>query len=233
MTDSHDSTTASAIPRRGFLSGASIAALVLPAVAVATGTPTNAFAAASGISDAIEAHRTAWVHFDATVTARELAEDAFEPLPPHTLVKGLYGANYEARLGRDFALGNIVRDHESAVRSVRASLTKIGIQEQHITSSIGKATAKRDSAVLAVNAFFDAEEDRRAASPLGSADRAYHVANEAEETAWSALLESPCATLADVRAKAAYLVPCARMRDLSLGSDDSAALLQSLIGASA
>ena len=46
MTDSHDTTTASAIPRRGFLSGASVVALALPAAA-ATGLAGVAPASAS------------------------------------------------------------------------------------------------------------------------------------------------------------------------------------------
>ena len=212
--------------RRMILAGA-------PAVAVAAATRVNASPAAFGMSDAIEAHRTAYERYCASLDAQDAAEDAFEALPPHTLVKGLYGAHYEARLGREFALGNIAREHESALRNVRASLTKIGIPEQHIANSIGKANAKRDAVVSAINAFFDAEDTRRAASPLGAADRAKDEANDAEEVAWDALLAFPCATLADVRAKAGYLAMCERTRGVSLPQVDAAALLQSLIGASA
>ena len=213
------------LSRRSILAGA-------PAAAIAAATRVDASPAQSGMSDAIEAHRTAWARYDATCAALDKAEDDFESLPPHTLVKGMYGAHYEARLGRDFALGNIARDHESAVRSVRASLTKIGIPERGIASAIGKADAKRDAVVSAVNAFFDAEDARREASPLGAAEREHRDANGAEEAAWSALLAFPCATLADVRAKASYLATCGRTQGISLQPDDATALLRSLIGAS-
>ena len=71
-------------------------------------------------------------------------------------------------------------------------------------------------------------EDRE----LTAAEQAtYDAANDAEETAWADMLAFPCATLADVRAKAAYLLgDCVRMRDLAMQADEAKAFMRSILG---
>lgn len=209
--------------RRALLTGA-------PALAVVGTIGATAHAAtASPILAAIETHRTAWAAYDRALDDLEAAEDAFK-IGENVFVPGLHGANYEARLGRDFALQNMQKEYAALVRRAEVALDAIGTDDAIAAGITARAHERLTEASTRVNAFFDAEDARKAASPLGVAQRAYEAASGAQEEAWEALLAVACQTLADVHAKAAYLLDCPCTKSVDLHPTDTVALLQSLAG---
>lgn len=166
----------------------------------------------------------AWKRASAASSSFIDAEGSFKPLPFDTLVPGFGGMHYSFGLGREEIVADIRRGCEGGLDAIRRSFAAHERTSEETDAAVRLVEAKRDAAIEGVNAFFDREEQRRAESPLGIAERAFNAAVDAEEKAWADLVAYRCKSPAERRAKAAYAATCDRTLEVGLMAEDAVAL---------
>ncbi len=199
MTVSDDTTTASAIPRRGFLRGASVVAMAMPAAAAA-------MTAATGVlQKLIDAHTAAYDALGPVSIALEHAEDdasrSREPVPTVASFK----RSYDSTHGRAEILKRIADDFESAAARMRKSYMAELLSQSEIEGAIARLDALGREAMADARRFFDEEEASVREAPLGRAKRAWKAALQVEDAAYVAVLAHRCRSTAEAEQKALYI----------------------------
>ena len=217
MTDSHDTTIASSIPRRGFLRHLA----AVPAIAAAA-LPAAGAAPAPDLHRLIEAHRSAYAAMDRAAAAYSEAEAAAPRAP---LVQSI-GRAYDLIIGRDEILSRIAQDYDFAAHGLRGSVGKI-VPQGDLEAMVRTIEQKKAENLAAAARVFE-EED---ASPAAAAERAWQEASSAEADALMAVLACPCRTIEDMAEKSRYLLAGDYLQGVRLGKDEVATLLRASLAA--
>lgn len=209
------------ITRRALLaSGTAAAVIAAPAATQAAGISAE-------MHNLIETHRTLFAAWAKTMDPREDAEDAYkehqkkvDPVVVPVLIGGAHGIRNGRKETRQFVA--------DAFRNQRNRLEIIERLDPDMAKRMRELLDAKEAENLAlVETAYDEEDARQEAFGLTAAVNAYDEAAEAADSALWELCAHYCQTLADERARAAYIFSDRRVRDILLMDPDySMALLQ-------
>lgn len=203
--------------RRAALAGLALAPLAGPALA----------ADPSPLLACIDAHRSAWAAFEASVEALDVAQAAYDAAHPDPFfVPCLLGGGYDSQLSADEMKKNIAEAFERQRRTC-AALARIAPDEAG--SLLVILDAKEAENMALVDMAFAEEKQRRDDCGLSAAEHEHGRANQAEEAAAFALCACPCRTIEDARTKAEYLASASPFKDGGLSERQAAALIRAFL----
>ena len=215
------------ITRRTLLATSAAAAMT------ATATTTQAAGISAEMHNLIETHRTLFAAWLETVGPREDAQDAYkahrEKLDP-VIVPCLLGRNQEIshshvrEWAREDGRKSVVDAFAARRRDVEAFARLDPLLGEAMTATLRTKEAEN---LAIVERCYDEEEARQEAFGLTAVTNAYDAAADAADIALWELCAHRGQSLADERARAAYIFSDRRVRDIVLMDPDySMALLQ-------
>lgn len=208
------------LSRRGVLpiAAAALAGTAIPVIA----------AEPSGLATLVETHRTAKAAFETACDRLESLDEAFNEAEPIVTIPCLLGDEQSTILITSYR--DEVRDQiTERYTNWRLSLERLAcrLAPGAVDHVLALLEAKRTENIGLLEAAFAEEDARKEALGLTAAQREYERTNDAEKAALQALCAFECSTLAEARAKAAYLI---HLDILGYDAEFIEALLRSFIG---